>query len=127
MVSTGTVNSDKTNIEKCLDEYSQKISGISSSIWEGKSFDNLKANAETIASEYKKIGDQLSSFSKAAGLAQTYNETKEKYNNALNKKNSWNARQSADTTSNPYTGEVNKLKNQLAEIESNIKNTLSGI
>ena len=69
MVSSGEVLADLAALNNEFTSYYKSISGISASIWQGSSKDNLVKVSEEFINEYKSpINSQMTSFAAALDL-----------------------------------------------------------
>lgn len=126
MVSSGQVQSVRTELSDVLSEYDAKIDELSG-YWEGESYTNLTTRAKEFSRDYSsRIGSQLDLFAEACDLYQSYltaksnyESTKAQYQAAVRSREDSTAR-SLQSSMNSYWQEMNGLKSQIQEKLSSV-------
>ena len=85
MVSSGTVSSDASELKQFGSDYTSKVGELSSS-WKGASYDNIVNRASEFTSELQNVANQLSTFSEAVSLYESYKQAKDSYNSTTDEK-----------------------------------------
>ena len=119
MVSSGTVNSDASSFNGCLNEYKSSISGLDG-VWKGQSYDNFISQAETFLSEYGDIVKQMNSFAVACDEYEKYVKTKSNISQIEASREA-----ASDSQKSSYDSTLDQLRSNLSLYKSNIESYLN--
>ncbi len=126
MVSSGTVSANAEELSSTISSYTATI-GELSSVWKGKSYENLNAKANDFATEFTGvIKNQMDAFATALSEYERYKVAKQNYEIAANNYNK--AIQYRDNNRAPsFYYEAEKYANEINNLQERIQSLLASI
>lgn len=126
MISSGSVHNDQASFANCLNQYSSKITELSSA-WKGPSYDNIVAKTEAfLESSLSLIKGQMDAFSSACDLYQEYVTCKSNLSVAESNYNQALYREDKSAASQ-YSSEIASYQSKLTELKKQTESTLASI